>query len=211
MQEFPRETTTFTLPGAVGELEVMTTHPGEDRDTVMVICHPHPLHQGTMHNKVVTTLAKVAERLGMPSVRFNFRGVGASQGTFADAVGEQDDCLAVLAWVKTVLPCHKVILAGFSFGSYVAAAVAAHEEVMALISVAPAVTNYEFSKLSTMGCPWLVVMGEDDEVVSVEAVDAFSHARSDITDYIKLQNCSHFFHGKLIDLRAICDKFLTEC
>ena len=108
MHEFPCGTTTFMLPGVVGELEVMTTHPGEGRETVMLICHPHPLHQGTMHNKVVTTLAKVAERLGMPSIRFNFRGVGASHGVFANAVGEQDDCRAVLAWVKTVLPNHEI-------------------------------------------------------------------------------------------------------
>ena len=209
MDTFPQATSTFMLPGPAGQLEVITVDSTKASSSVMVICHPHPLHQGTMHNKVVTTLAKAAERLSMPSVRFNFRGVGASEGDFANAVGEQDDCLAVIAWLKQVLPRHNIILAGFSFGSYVAAAVAAKIKVSALITVAPAVVNYPFLSLPSITCPWLTVMGEEDEIVPFEAVEAFVQTRKETgIRYETLEGCSHFFHRKLIDLRTICEDFL---
>jgi uncharacterized protein len=209
MHEFPQGELTFKLEGAVGALEVMTVW--EDHTphlAVMLICHPHPLHQGTMHNKVVTTLAKAAKNVGISSVRFNFRGVGESQGEFAHAVGEQDDLLAVISWVRKVLPQYQIILAGFSFGSYVAAAVAARIDCVSLVTVAPAVHHYDYSLLPGMRCPWMVVMGEDDEVVPVAAVDTFVASREDVIVYEKMSACSHFFHGKLIELRALVEQWL---
>jgi uncharacterized protein len=199
----------FDIVGAVGRLEVVTSWPEAPASpTVMIVCHPHPLHLGTMNNKVVTTLCRAADRLGWPSVRFNFRGVGNSAGTFSQGVGEQDDVLAVLTWVRAVLPGYRVVLSGFSFGSYVAAAVAQRADVAALISVAPPVHHYDFSSIKTISCPWIVLVGDRDEVVPVEQVRDFVGLRSDVVKYDEFEQCSHFFHGKLIILREAVESWL---
>jgi uncharacterized protein len=200
---FPDKKKTFLMDGPVGKLEVATTWPIEKTPLlVMVICHPHPLHLGTMNNKVVTTLARCAQILGMPSVRFNFRGVGQSAGEFANAIGEQDDALSVISWVHEQLPNAHIVLAGFSFGSYVAAAVAARvNRLQALISVAPPVHHYDFNAIELPSCPWLVLMGDQDEVVPLAAVQQWAEQNATHLDYQQIADCSHFFHGQLITLR----------
>ena len=115
MLEFPRESETFLLSGAIGQLEVMTTWTGDSAVGVAIICHPHPLKEGTMHNKVVTILAKAFEKLGFATVRFNYRGVGKSEGSYGDIQGEIEDLLSVKSWVNQVLPEVNCYLAGFSF------------------------------------------------------------------------------------------------
>ena len=202
---------TLQIQGVVGELEVATSWPEQHAsNTIMVVCHPHPLHQGTMNNKVVTTLCGVADRLGWPSVRFNFRGVGDSGGTFAEGIGEQDDVLAVIEWVRRVLPDVCLVLSGFSFGSYVAAAVAQRADVGALISVAPPVHHYDFLTIGRLSIPWAVVMGDVDEVVPVERVRDFVRQRDDVISYTEFEHCSHFFHGNLILLRELVQSWLQK-
>ena len=199
---FPATASRFCITGPAGPLEVMTTYPTEGRCTqVMVICHPNPLHQGTMDNKVVSTLARAAEQLGLASVRFNFRGVGQSAGEYGDLVGEQADLQAVLAWVAAALPGVPVVLAGFSFGSYIAAMVARHVTLRGLISIAPPINMYEFSGLDRISCPWLVVMGEADEIVPFATVAEWASAPPAPLTWVTFPEVGHFFHGHLIELR----------
>jgi alpha/beta superfamily hydrolase len=202
---FPDAPATFALPGPAGMLEVATDRPAPDaaRSGTAILCHPHPLQGGTMHNKVVTTLERALRELGLHTVRFNFRGVGASQGHFDHGQGETDDALAVAAWVRAVRPNDALWLAGFSFGSYVAARVAGIVPVQQLITVAPAVTRLDFSVLPVPPCPWLVIQGESDEVVDPSAVYAFVAATHPSPTLVRVPETGHFFHRKLIDLRAI--------
>lgn len=201
---FPKEKKSFLIPGPAGELELITTFPKEAiKSIVGVICHPHPLYEGTMHNKVVTTLARGFDLLGLPTIRFNFRGVGKSEGTYGDTLGETDDLLAVINWANQALPNHKLWLAGFSFGAYVAANVANQMEANQLISIAPPVNHFNFSHFSSIDCPWLVIHGDRDEVVPLSDVEEWAaHPPSPITFKV-IKEASHFFHGKLIELREI--------
>lgn len=110
------------VKGPAGKLEVAVGTPiGIDRSALGIICHPHPLHGGTMYNKVVTTLARTLQGLGLTTVRFNFRGVGKSQGEYDHGRGEIDDLLAVAAWLQKEMGHQEIWLAGFSFGAYIAA------------------------------------------------------------------------------------------
>ena len=121
----------------------------------MVVCHPHPLHGGTMQNKVVTTLARCAEELGMPSLRFNFRGVGASAGAFDEGRGETDDALAAVATARQRWPDAALWLAGFSFGGYVALRASTTRgvgEVSRLVTIAPAFTRYLRHRRAMSSC-----------------------------------------------------------
>src|SRR5579883_2897349 len=122
METFPTTEMTFTIPASHGVLEILTSPAQEnipEKNITAIICHPHPLHGGTMTNKVVTTLAKTFRDLGMRTVRFNFRGVGKSEGAFAEGIGETDDLLAVVKWAQTTCSNDKLWLAGFSFGAFV--------------------------------------------------------------------------------------------
>lgn len=202
---FPATATTFLLSGPAGALEVATDMPAPDlaRAGTAIVCHPHPLQGGTMYNKVVTTLERALRELGLATVRFNFRGIGASAGAFDDGHGETDDALAVAAWVQRMRPDDVLWMAGFSFGSYVALRVAGTLPVRQLITVAPAVTRLDFSALPMPACPWLVIQGESDEIVDPAAVYAFVASRDPAPTLVRVPDTSHFFHRRLIELRGI--------
>ena len=120
-----------------GALEAAIDTSARPAVATAVICHPHPLQQGTMSNKVVTTVARAFARLGADAVRFNFRGVGASAGRYADGIGERDDALAVVAWCRERWADRPLYLGGFSFGGAIAAAIAARVAPAGLVTVAP--------------------------------------------------------------------------
>lgn len=203
--ELPAAPTNLSLPGPAGLLEAATNvpEPAAARAGVAVICHPHPLQGGTMHNKVVTTLERSLRELGLATVTFNFRGTGASQGTFADGIGETDDLLAVAHWAQHVRPRDALWLAGFSFGSYVAARAAPQLPVRQMISIAPPVSRWDFTHLASPLCPWLVVQGEADEIVDPQAVYAWVAAQPEPPTLVRMPDTSHFFHRRLMDLRGV--------
>jgi len=203
--EFPAAPANICLPGPAGALEAATNvpEPAGARAGVAVICHPHPLQGGTMHNKVVTTLERSLRELGMATVVFNFRGTGASQGTFDEGIGETDDLLAVAHWAQHVRPRAALWLAGFSFGSYVAARAAAQLPVRQMISVAPPVGRWDFTPLASPLCPWLVVQGEEDEIVDPRAVYAWAAAQPEPPTLVRMPETTHFFHRRLLDLRGV--------
>jgi alpha/beta superfamily hydrolase len=193
--------TSLLIPGPSGSLEAIVSRPEVAAiNAIGVVCHPHPLQGGTMHNKVVTTLSRVLNDLGICSVRFNFRGVEKSAGHYAEGIGETDDALAVLNWVKQAFPQQIIWLAGFSFGAYVSLRVASQAPVAQLITVAPPVRYFSAKESFAIDCPWLLVQGEQDEVVSAEEVLAWAEQQAKPPHIIRMTT-GHFFHGKLIELR----------
>ena len=197
------------LAGPAGVLEALTLCPSRrDAVAMAVILHPHSLHGGTMQNKVVHTLARAFAELGVASVRFNFRGVGASAGRFAHGEGETEDALAVIEWARSQRPGTPLWLAGFSFGAYVALRAAARARVNGIVTVAPAVHLYDFSTLTLPQCPWLLIQGEADEVVPVEAVRDWLSGVVPQPQTLFLPDVGHFFHGRLNDLGSALRDFV---
>jgi len=204
-ERFPDASCSFPLAGPAGKLEVGTDVPQETpaRRGTAVICHPHPLHGGTMHNKVVTMIERALRESGLATVRFNFRGVGKSEGAFDEGRGEGDDLAAVVEWVRAARPDDAVWLAGFSFGSFVSLANAVRLDAAALVSVAPPVErSYDFDAIELPTCPWLVIQGEEDEVVDAEKVFAWLASIDREPTIIRMPETSHFFHRRLLDLRG---------
>lgn len=190
--------------GEVGAIEAIVHIPQDFANSeikaIAVCCHPHPLYEGSMSNKVVHTLAKVMTKLGMVAVRFNFRGVGMSEGEHDNTVGETRDLVAICRVLKEQFPDAQVWLSGFSFGSYVSANAAAEVGAAQLISVSPPVEHYDFSAISDPGCPWLVLMGEVDEVVSPQAVFNWLAESPERYTVLRFPETGHFYHGKLVKM-----------
>ncbi len=204
-EQFPTETTEFFLTGPTGRLECLADVPEEDdaRPAVAVLCHPHPVHGGTMRNKVVTIMERSLRELGLKTVRFNTRGTGESEGEFNDGEGELDDLRAVIEWVRQTCPDDDLWLGGFSFGAFVALKAAQDLPVRQLITIAPPVERYGFDQLVPPNCPWLIVQGDEDEVVSPEAVFQWAESLDQEADLIVLEGTGHFFHRRLMDLRGL--------
>lgn len=202
---FPASSMRFLLPGPAGSLEVATAvpEPGQARAGIAVICHPNPSQGGTMRNKVVTMLERSLRESGLATVRFNFRGIGASTGEYDDGDGERGDLVAVAQWVRKQCPGDALWLAGFSFGSYVALACARSLAADALITVAPPVGRYEFGEMATPGCPWLVVQGDDDDVVDPQGVFDWIETLDPKPVLVRMPDTGHFFHRRLMDLRGV--------
>lgn len=137
----------------------------------------------------------------MESIRFNFRGVGASQGAYDQGRGEQDDLRAVVQWCRDQDATRPLWLAGFSFGAYVATAVAARETPSCLINVAPPVHMLDFTRVSRPACPWYIVQGTEDKIVSFQAVKAWAESLTPPPKLIIVEGATHFFHGRLNSLR----------
>jgi alpha/beta superfamily hydrolase len=160
-----------------------------------LLLHPHPLYQGTMENKVVTTLARAVERLGGASLRFNFRGVGESDGSYDGGRGEKDDARAAAAWLRSRIPEVPLWIMGFSFGAALAFDLAAELGASFLVTVAPPVGMVAHPDAPP--CPWLLVQGDADEVVDPQAVRAWASAITPPPDLVSVPGASHFFHGRL--------------
>ena len=203
---FPREPAVLMLDGPCGPLEVAVDPPEADvaaRPVVAVICHPLSTEGGSMHNKVVTMAARALREVGATTLRFNFRGVGQSEGRFDDGVGELDDLRAVAAWARANHPDKILWLAGFSFGAYVSLRLAVELRAAALVSIAPPVgRSWDFSAIEVPTAPWLVIQGEADEIVDPQAVFAWLATLPRQPRLVRMPDTSHFFHRKLIDLRG---------
>ncbi len=201
---FPDADTELLLPGPAGALEVQVElpEPGEARAGVAIVCHPHPVHGGTMHNKVVTMAARALRELGLAVVRFNFRGTGRSEGSYDEGRGETLDLLAVAEWVRRTRPDDALWLAGFSFGSYVALLAARHLPVRQMVSIAPPAGRWDFSAVISPGCPWLVIQGDEDDVVEPQAVYDWIAAMVEPPTLVRMPETGHFFHRRLMDLRG---------
>ena len=192
----------FTYAGGAGLLEgILSVPPHPHASYVAILGHPHSLQGGSMSNKVVTTIARVFKELAIPSLRFNFRGVGASAGSYDEGIGESEDMLLLARQYQEENPHVRIIFAGFSFGSYVAYRSAAQYEHDLLITIAPPVHHYNYQVFSPGPFPWLVLQGDNDDVVPLSVVLDFVHNSVGIT-LLRFSETGHFFHGKLIDLKV---------
>jgi hypothetical protein len=202
------------LTGPAGTLEALIETPqsspqSAETEHFGVILHPHPLHGGTMHNKVVHTLARTFQRVGAPTIRFNFRGVGASSGAFDAGAGETGDALAVVEAGRARWPNAGLWLAGFSFGAAVAIRAAARAGAERLVTVAPAVNRLGVSEATLPECPWLLVHGAADDVVDCEETLSWARNQSRPPQVAVLPATGHFFHGKLHELDDAVTAFLS--
>lgn len=187
------------IPGPAGRLEgVLQEHRGGEPSFVAVVCHPHPLYGGTLHNKVVHRTASTLHQLGASVLRFNFRGVGKSEGTHDQGVGELEDARAAHRWLRDRHPSARRWLAGFSFGSWVAARLAAAEaDVEQLILIAPPVTRSGFQVLKSCAVPKLVVQGTADDVCPIEALETQYPSWAEPKSLVRIEGAGHFFDRQL--------------
>ena len=203
--QFPDEHSEFFLRGPAGAIECASDVPEKECEipAVIIMCHPHPLHSGTMRNKVVTIMERSMRELGLRTIRFNFRGAGDSAGEHDEGYGETDDLFAVTEWVRRTRPDDELWLGGFSFGSYICLRAAQNLQIGQMITIAPPVDRYEFSTVQHPDCPWLVVMGDEDEVVALEDVKCWIEDLDPAPDFMVMEMAGHFFHRRLMDLRGL--------
>jgi len=198
------------IDGPAGLIEGMIERPPDARsDFVAVVCHPHPLYGGSMQNKVVHTLARACQDQRVTTVRFNFRGVGASEGAHDDGRGESEDAAAVADWARNATGAARLWSLGFSFGGFVAYRLATLRDASLLVTVAPPVQRFDFATLAVPRCPWLVLQGDADELVDHERVLAWTQSASPPPEVRILAGAEHFFHGRLTEMRTILGAWLA--
>lgn len=202
------------IAGPAGRIEALVEVPASTTPVRAfgVVCHPHPLFGGSMTNKVVHTVARAWNELGVPTLRFNFRGVGASDGQYDDGRGELQDALAVIEHGRSRWPDAALWLGGFSFGAFVALRAAAITPAVArgcVVTVAPPYGRWDFSGVVAPPCPWLIVQGDADELVDATAVAGWAQQQSPPPRFVLLPGAEHFFHGRLHDLRAALFEFAS--
>ena len=199
----------LTIQGPAGNMEVVVSIPENcQEDWVALVAHPHPLQEGTMNNKVVTTTGRQLLILQIPVIRFNFRGVGASAGEFDHGIGETEDLLHIIRLWQHAFPNARWILAGFSFGSFVAFRAAQIIKPDYLLLIAPPVHRFTYELAQDVFAPTVIFQGSDDEVVPAEEVAEFAKRFNPDVAVEWFPETGHFFHGKLLDLKAAINKWI---
>lgn len=190
-----------SFAGPAGVIEGLLDDPDAAPTAVAVVCHPHPLQGGSMQNKVAYMLARAFNDMGAVSLRFNFRGVGRSEGAFDKGIGETDDALAAIDWLMAQYPGLPLWLGGFSFGSFVALRAQSRRPATRLVTVAPAVERFATDDIVTPGYSWLLVQGMADDIVSPQAVLTWARGLPKPPRIVEMAGAGHFFHGRLNELR----------
>jgi len=201
----------ISIRGPAGELEAILESPGDaELKGVAVVCHPHPQHGGTMHNKVAHTLARSFVRSNFAVLRFNFRGTEGSDGVYDNGVGELDDALAAMAWMRQQKAEGPLWLAGFSFGAAIAIRAAVARDVAGLISVAPAIYRFAGNLDDQPDCPWLIIQGDEDELVEIDKTVEWVDSLDPGPELLVVPGAEHFFHGRLHELREAVMAFIAD-
>jgi hypothetical protein len=189
------------IPGPAGRLEALIDVPSGTPRAAVVFAHPLPTQGGTMHTKVVYQAAKALTRIGCVVLRFNFRGVGSSTGTWDNGRGEMDDYRAALAFLSSQYSGLEMWAAGFSFGSYIATTVGADDDrVCALIAIAPPVDRYEFASVKMSQKPKFIIHGERDEIISIKMVRHFYAQLSEPKELIEIDRANHLFEAQAAEV-----------
>ncbi|HKV61949.1 MAG TPA: alpha/beta family hydrolase [Candidatus Acidoferrum sp.] len=207
------DTRNFFLEGPVGQLEAILWTPLSDAppELAAVVCHPHPLFGGTLHNKVVYQTAKALDALRVPVLRFNFRGAGMSAGVHDRGRGEQGDVRAALDFLGSEFPGVPLLLAGFSFGAWVGLRVGCEDpRVSRLIGLGIPVNSTDFSFLRQCHKPKLFVHGSKDEYGAIEKVEALMPTLYGSNQLVVVEGVDHFFAGKLDQLGRAIDDWLSD-
>jgi alpha/beta superfamily hydrolase len=185
------------FPGPAGALEARLDLPAAAPRAVAVIAHPHPQHGGTMQTRVVHETAKALSRVGVAALRFNFRGVGVSAGSFDGGRGEEDDYRAALDYAAARFPGLPLWAVGMSFGAWVATTVgAADPRVRVLVALAPAVSHYDYGGLKTAGKPAFVIHGEADELAPIRQVRRLYGEMAEPKELVVIEDADHVFDGR---------------
>lgn len=205
----PPSSERLNIDGPVGRLEAIYERPANAEPIgCVVVCHPHPQHGGTMHNKVAHTLARGFLRVDYAALRFNFRGTENSEGEFDEAIGELGDALAAVKWMRQKHPHIPCWIAGFSFGAAIAVKAATATEFDGLISVAPAISRFASGLDIQPTCPWLIVQGDKDELVDIEETLEWVDGLEPGPELLIIPDGEHFFHGRLVELRGAVEVFV---
>jgi alpha/beta superfamily hydrolase len=202
------------LAGPAGRLEALLNSGAADARFAALVCHPHPLYGGTMHNKVVYHAMKALNIFGWPVLRFNFRGAGASEGEHDHGRGERDDVRSALAWLEQEfhLP---IVFAGFSFGASVGLRVACtHPRVVALVSLGTPISaegrQYGYGFLAECTLPKFFVSGERDQYANAQALRAVVESLPEPKELVLVPGADHFFEGKLPEMRAAIETWIGD-
>jgi len=190
------------------QIEVKTTYPKEPKkDICALVCHPHPLYGGNIDHKVITTLVRTFHQFNIPTIRFQFRGVGLSKGEHDHGIGEQEDCEFMIQWLKQKYP--SIILSGFSFGGKIAALSSFDQAITNLILLSPAL-NIQNHPIQ-INKPALLVHSMDDDIVPYALVkEWFLSQNNSHIEFKSLHNIHHFYHGYLTDLKNIILSYLSS-
>jgi uncharacterized protein len=207
-------TTEQLVHGPAGRIEALWSAPTQplSEPTIAIVCHPHPLFGGAMSNKVAYMLVSTAQKLGLHALRFNFRGVGRSEGVHDHGRGETEDVVFLADWMRERLPQAHLVLMGFSFGAWVSVRAAAALQPLAQVSIAPPFGKYvgDDGVPARPDCPWLVVHSRDDEVVDYAQTKAVLDRYVPPPELVTLDGAGHFFHGRLTELGGIVQPFLQQ-
>jgi uncharacterized protein len=199
------------IPGAVGQLEALLDLPNGTPSRAVVFAHPLPIKGGTMHTKVVFQAAKALTRIGCAVLRFNFRGVGRSSGTWDNGRGEMDDYRAAVDFLSGKYPDLEMWAAGFSFGSYIAMTSGADDDrICALIGIAPPVNRYEFASVKLSTKPKFIVHGESDELIPLRTVREFYARLQDPKEFVEIDRANHLFDGQASEVGDALEDLLVD-
>jgi alpha/beta superfamily hydrolase len=212
-------TTDGTVPlreiaGPAGRLEVLLEEPAnavEPLRAAVVFAHPHPQYGGTMHTKVVYQTAKALGRIGCAVLRFNFRGVGLSEGSYAEGIGEMDDFRAALDFMHQRFPAARLWTGGFSFGAWVALTVGASDpRVSTLIGLAPPLSRYDFEPVRVSTKPKFFVQGEFDELCALKEMQQFYARAEEPKELVVIDSADHLFDGKTTEVGEAVEDLLGD-
>lgn len=199
------------IAGPAGPLEALLDRPDGEPRAVAVFGHPHPLHGGTMHTKALYQAAKAMPRIGVASLRINFRGVGRSAGTFDAGPGEKDDFRAAVAFAEERFPDIPIWAAGMSFGSWIAMTAGADDaRVSLLLGIAPPVDRYDFSVLNTCTLPKFLIHGESDELISIKLIRKFYAQLAEPKELVVIEDANHLFEGKTSEVGEAVEDLLAD-
>ena len=199
------------ISGPAGRLEAILDEPASPARAAVVFAHPHPQFGGTMHTKVVYQGAKAFSRIGCATLRFNFRGVGASDGAWDEGRGEMDDFRAALDVMRARHPRLPLWAAGMSFGAWIALAVGAEDDrVTTLLGVAPPLSRYDFEKVKTSAKPKFFIQGERDEICPLKEMYAFYSQCSDPKELVVIDAADHLFDGKVLEVGDAIEDLLGD-
>ncbi len=199
------------IPVSHGHLEAAFRDAEGELRGGAVFCHPHPVQGGTMHTKAVYRASRALNEVGLRTLRFNFRGVGYSTGSYDDGIGEEEDVRAALDWLELGVGQRPIVLGGMSFGSMVGLKVGANDpRVVALVALGTPIHVYDYSYLQGTPKPVLVIQGENDEFGSAEEVREVMGALGDHVTVVSVPGAGHLLEGHLEELRRHLRHYFTE-
>tara|TARA_B100000676_G_scaffold98432_1_gene98372 strand:+ start:4209 stop:4844 length:636 start_codon:yes stop_codon:yes gene_type:complete len=204
------------IPGPEGRLEARYQKGKDQRSPICLVLHPHPRQGGTMNNKIVYNIFHAFKNIGFATLRFNFRGVGKSQGSYDNGVGELTDAAAALDWLQNENPtAQNTWIAGFSFGSWLALQLLMRRpEIAGFVAVSPPANLYDFSFLAPCPASGLIIQGTDDKIVEAEQVselaDKLNKQKNLKVVYKKLIGADHFFKNELDDIQDAITKYVRK-